>query len=326
VIQPFLPGLLPDDSTPQTQRIIRVISISGGKDSTATALICLDRFGHDDVRLVFADTGNEHPITIEYITEYLPHALKHPIEVLRANFDAQIAGKRQYVLDHWLDKGVDQEAIDRALAALVPTGNPYLDLCIWKGRFPSRRAQFCTQELKRYPIDAYLLDLVGERVPVESWQGVRRDESQARANLAPREDTPEGWTIVRPVLEWTGQQAVDYVRLCDVELNPLYTKGFARVGCAPCINSSKADVHQWQRMFPEVIDRIEAWEALVTAASKRQDSTFFPTPTAEGRGARQGHGIRAFVEWSKTSHGGYQYDLNKFLPVEGCTSSYGLCE
>ena len=32
-----------------------------------------------------------------------------------------------------------------------------LDLCIWKGRFPSRKAQFCTSELKTMPLVEYLV-------------------------------------------------------------------------------------------------------------------------------------------------------------------------
>ena len=28
----------------------------------------------------------------------------------------------------------------RALAVMYPSGNPFLDLCMWKGRFPSRMA------------------------------------------------------------------------------------------------------------------------------------------------------------------------------------------
>src|SRR5215469_5665171 len=175
--QPFLPGLFADDPATAKQRTIRVVSISGGKDSTATALICLDRYGHDDVRLLFADTGNEHPITIEYVTEYLPHALHHPIEVLRANFDAEIAAKRKYVVENWAAKGVNPVAIDRAVEALQPTGNPFLDLVVWKGRFPSRRAQFCTQFLKRDVISVYMLDLM-EKKP--------RDRTRVLAGCAKR--------------------------------------------------------------------------------------------------------------------------------------------
>jgi hypothetical protein len=49
---------------------------------------------------------------------------------------------------------VAQEIIDRAKSLLVPTGEPFLDLCMLKGRFPSRKAQFCTERLKLEPINA----------------------------------------------------------------------------------------------------------------------------------------------------------------------------
>ena len=44
---------------------VHVVSMSGGKDSTATALVAMD-MGYDFVG-AFADTGNEHEITYEYI-------------------------------------------------------------------------------------------------------------------------------------------------------------------------------------------------------------------------------------------------------------------
>ena len=44
-----------------------IVSISGGKDSTATYLMALEKLGGDFLP-VFADTGNEHPLTIEYIS------------------------------------------------------------------------------------------------------------------------------------------------------------------------------------------------------------------------------------------------------------------
>ena len=43
---------------------IILVSISGGKDSTATLLLALER--EKDVRAVFADTGNEHQLTYDY--------------------------------------------------------------------------------------------------------------------------------------------------------------------------------------------------------------------------------------------------------------------
>ncbi|WP_155301356.1 hypothetical protein [Cupriavidus necator] len=40
--------------------LINVISLSGGKVSTAMAIFALEEHGRDACRFVFADTGNEH--------------------------------------------------------------------------------------------------------------------------------------------------------------------------------------------------------------------------------------------------------------------------
>lgn len=136
-----------------------VVSFSGGKDSTATALLALDQTDADK-RFVFADTGNEHDETYRYVREYIPSVLGQPVEELKADFRKDIARKRVYIETKWAEKGVPSSFITRALAVLHPTGVPFLDLCMWKGRFPSRMAQFCTQELKRYPLDDYMLALL----------------------------------------------------------------------------------------------------------------------------------------------------------------------
>jgi len=137
-----------------------VVSLSGGKDSTATALVCRELEDPASCRYVFADTGNEHPITIEYVRDYLPSALGVKIDILRQDFTEWWWHRRNYIAEHWplphkdWPNGVPQAIVDRALQVFDkgPTGNPYLDLCIIKGRFPSRRAQFCTQFLKTEPL------------------------------------------------------------------------------------------------------------------------------------------------------------------------------
>lgn len=222
-----------------------VTSFSGGKDSTATALLALDQ-ADARVRLVFADTGNEHELTLDYIHEYIPRRLGLTVDVVRAEFSRQIEGKRRYILEKWPGKGVPPAFVERAAAAMVPTGVPFLDLCLWKGRFPSRMAQFCTQELKRYPLDAFMLERLGDG-PVESWQGVRRDESRNRRDVLDREQTPEGWTIVRPIAAWSAPQVVEFIQSRGVELNPLYRFGMRRVGCMPCINAGKDEIAEIAR-------------------------------------------------------------------------------
>lgn len=48
----------------------------------------------EQVRLVFADTGNEHELTYRYLQEYLPEALGMKIDTVRADFTTEIERKR----------------------------------------------------------------------------------------------------------------------------------------------------------------------------------------------------------------------------------------
>lgn len=311
---------------------LKVVSISGGKDSTACALLALERHPVDEVRLVFADTGNEHEQTLDYVHEYLPSALGLPVHAVRADFAADLSRKAEFVATKWREQGIAEEKVLRAIATLRPTGNPFLDLCIWKGRFPSRMAQFCTQELKTMPLTEWQTDLIDDGHQVESWQGIRADESPRRAMQPEREDRGGGLTIYRPILHWTAQQTVDYVRSKGLVLNPLYTQGMRRVGCMPCINARKGELLEIARRFPEHIDRIEAWESFVKDASKQDGATFFAgANTGEGltvEQATQRANIRSMVEWAKTGHGGKQYDIFRADDDEppACASAYGLCE
>lgn len=337
---------------------LAVVSVSGGKDSTATALLAIDRMGPENCRFVFADTGNEHDQTYDYVRNYLPTVLGRPVDEVKADFAAKIEGKRKYIQEKWAGKGVPSEFITNALTVLKPTGVPFLDLCLWKGRFPSRMAQFCTQELKRYPLDEYLFGLMGQGFGVENWRGIRRDESRNRADALEREDTPEGFTIVRPIATWTAKQTIDYVVSKGVKHNPLYFQGMGRVGCMPCINCRKDELSEIARRFPEHIDKIREWERLVSLAAKRGWTTFFAGAKKESMTPRDGwilelrdkdkdgntvaeyiiyveppeeigerYRIDKMVEWSHTLRGGVKYDLFKAAPIfPACSSSYGLCE
>lgn len=309
--------------------ILAIVSVSGGKDSTATALLALDALGADRCRFVFADTGHEHPLTYEYIHDYLPVALGKQIETIRADFSPAFPRRREYILTEWPKEGIGQETIDRVLSAMNPTGIPFLDLCILKGRFPSRKAQFCTQDLKRIPLDAYMLDRMSEGYECESWRGIRRDESRQRSTSKPRERVAEGYEIVHPIVEWTAQQTVDFVISRGVLLNPLYTQGMGRVGCFPCINVNKDELLQVAQRFPEHIEKIKEWEALVSKASKRGYASFFVGKREEGEedaDVFERLRVEEMVAWSKTSRGGKQYDMIRAQPPAACTSIYGLCE
>lgn len=320
---------------------INVVSLSGGKDSTATALVAVEREA-ENLSFVFADTGNEHPLTYEYI-DYLETKLG-PVKRLRANFDDRIANKREVVADKWRRDGVPEEHVLEALEYLKPTGNPFLDLCLWKGRFPSTRVRFCSEQLKAIPINKMMADLTEEYTEVISWLGIRRDESHARREALEWEDSTyvPGLVLHRPIIDWTAEDTFAIAKRHGIDPNPLYKMGMGRVGCMPCIHCGKGEIFEIAKRFPEELERLAKWEELVSKVAKRGVSTFFdaritqrslgmPKITAENvhEVHYTTHGISQYVEWSKTSHGGRQYDLTKVMEMDeppSCKSLYGLCE
>lgn len=312
-----------------TQAVLAVVSLSGGKDSLATAELARERVGIENCIFAMCDTGNEHEITMEYVTGYLTTVFG-PIRILKADFSRQIAGKHAYVAKVWREEGVPETIVERALSVLHPTGNPFLDLCTWKGQFPSRKAQFCTQELKRRPLDNLMLDLLEQGHEVSSWRGIRRDESQNRANAKERELAPEGWSIEHPIVDWSAQQVIDFVRSRGLKLNPLYSLGMRRVGCMPCINCNKDELLMISKRFPAHVDRIREWEAIVCMAAKRGWTTFFTDRKEDEESDSEifaRFNIDARVRWAQTQHGGRKADwIREMEPVPACSSVYGLCE
>ena len=312
-----------------------LVSYSGGKDSTALYLLAMELAERHGVAFqpVFADTGNEHDLTLDYVRD-LPLRTGGPaIRWIKADFTLDFARKRRFVAEQWPLHGVPMVQVARALAMLQPTGVPFLDLCLLKGRFPSRRAQFCTEELKTQPfVEQVVMPLLDDGRRVLSWQGVRASESPNRARLPRFEHRGGGYWIWRPIHRWSVDDVFVLHRRHGIAPNPLYTQGMRRVGCMPCINCAKDELREIARRFPWHIERIAQWEALVSAASKRGASTFFHRQKSMPAEASAGDifaaaNVREAVLWSMTSHGGRQFDLLRLrADTPACASAYGLCE
>lgn len=319
-----------------------IISYSGGKDSTAMLLLALER-ETPNLQVVFADTGNEHPSTYEYV-RYVEQATGVPIRWIRADFTQQIEGRRQMMRNVIAGTHKNQGRYEwtatiaqRALDILRPTGNPFLDMCLVHGRFPSTKVAFCSKELKRDQLTKQVhLPLLDAGDDVQSWQGVRSDEGGKRHLLTASElsiTRPNGaelWSY-RPILTWKAEDCFEMHRKHGLKANPLYAQGMKRVGCMPCINAGKDELLEISKRFPEELKRIAEWERIVSLVSKTNVGTFFPASDLGATSAADAgtltHGIDARVEWAKTSRGGRQYDMLRVdSPVELCTSVYGLCE
>ncbi|SFT72340.1 phosphoadenosine phosphosulfate reductase domain-containing protein [Paraburkholderia aspalathi] len=306
--------------------IQHLVNVSGGKDSAAVYLLALE--SGRPFRAVFADTGNEHELTYEFVSRLHERTGGPRVEVVRADFSADLARHRAYVLRVWPKLGMSDEVVAEAVALHEPTGNPFLDLCVSKGRFPSTMARFCTQSLKASPIETQIVGPMLRDGPVLQWLGIRADESRHRATQPRFNHHESGSMLWRPIFRWTVDDVWAMHRRHGLTPNPLYAMGMGRVGCMPCINCRKDELRAIAEQFPEHIDRIERWERVVAAANKRHAATFFPAVKDPMDVTRPGTyaTIRTVVEWSRTTRGGRQYALFFDNQTGGCTSELGLCE
>lgn len=286
------------------KKIRHVVGFSGGIDSQATARWVLNRNDPNDVILINSDVGgHEHPITTEFVNWYSENV--HPVVVVSPIVaDMGSRGTRAGATKDRRNQYKESDSLTFDVMAEI------------KGLFPSRKMQFCTEHLKLAPAKRWQDENIGPDWAIVRYCGVRRSESQKR-----KDAQAWGWDdyfecqMVQPIVDWTKEMCFDYVKAHGEQVNDLYTLGFGRVGCAPCVNSNKEDIRQWATRFPEMIDKVRSWE-------QRTGLSFFRMPTKSGRVRF----VDEVVEWSMTVHGGRQFDLLVLQDLPACESKYGLCE
>lgn len=265
--------------------MINVICYSGGKDSTALWLWAR-RTGLAPRRVLFADTGWEHPATYQYIDE---------IEKLLGETIVRVRGPETF-----------EERVRRLRG------------------FPSSGIRWCTDELKIQPT-ARELDRIraetGDEVLVLT--GIRAEESRKRAVMSEREYFDaydcDQW---RPILNWTLQDVIDEHHRAGIPLNPLYKLGAERVGCWPCINAGKTEIRLVADLDPSRIDRIRAMEAVSkNSMFSKEAPKAERDPTQKRRELPLL--IDDAVAWSRTKRGGKDVELIR--PSTGC-ERWGTCE
>jgi 3'-phosphoadenosine 5'-phosphosulfate sulfotransferase (PAPS reductase)/FAD synthetase len=296
---------------------LRVVSVSGGKDSSALYCWAIDQWGKGGFHAVFSDTGNEHPVTLNYLRNLAAMAGGPRIDWVHADIRERLRKKMTEAEpseSEYVNRAKEMNA-DRLRENDWTSGNAFLDLMLWKGRAPSTKAQFCTEFLKIRPIKDYVEKLRGDR-EVEIYVGIRAGESERRSKMDEREfsELYDGW-MIRPLLRWSEEEVFAFLKSKGVPPNPLYENGFSRVGCFPCIHARKSELAS----LPEwAWDKLEDWE-------KRIGRSWFPPGLVPGIGIPS---IKDAREWARTSRGGKQIDMfaADAKDVPSCMSTWGVCE
>lgn len=286
--------------------VIHHIGVSGGKDSSALLLWAVHESGLDRASIwpTFCNTHNEDELTYEHV--------------------------------RMLSREVCEKNGVRAIEWLEPERG-FFDLAMHKKRFPSRRAQFCTDYLKLRPTQAWVKQRMAEGHTVIALSGVRADESNERSKLPEREFSDMfGCECWRPLLKWKFSDVLAIHERHNVPLNPLYGMGARRVGCFPCVNCGKREIKLVAKFRPEKIEQIREQEKRMRAAGMYW--TFFQAnvPTKQFRTQRhEGKDGRVFmvptiddvISWAHTERGGRQYEFQFDEDQHtACSARYGQCE
>lgn len=286
------------------------VSLSGGKDSTATALYLEDVGVYDavrahggEVRRVFADTGWELPETYAYLPTL--EARFGPID--RVALHVPIRGEEapagyahlepMWKTERGGDGGFmhgDGAVFARIIEARLGHYSPLVRLIMEWAFVPTGVDRWCSKYTKTTPIFGYLAMCVN---PINTI-GVRAEESSARATQPCAE-----WSDAHDAYVWRPIHALSKADVIDLHLrhgmspNPLYLQGHGagRVGCGPCVYSGKEDLRWIAANHPERIQILEDIEAMLTTLnisdeskvgatnwfSRRQGRKAIPIPIAE---------------------------------------------
>lgn len=311
-----------------------VVFISGGKDSAALAIWAKQNIGPDKFEMFHSITGHDALLTMNYLRNFHLFAnLPNPVIMRQADFTERLAKK-----------------------GLKPSGNPMRDLIMWKGRVPSAKAQFCTEHLKLAVARDWLKETADER-PVILYTGIRRGESNRRSTYEEYELlTYFDCLTRRPLIDWTTEDVFKTLRVNSIPLNPLYEKGFLRVGCFPCIHARKSELNLLPDEYWDNIKSIEneverTWFSYGTIPlTDEQKTRFSRIPRVKlkdedgnetdewGPDPEQVKALKNELSpsvdevrvWAKTTRGGRQIDLFSVdeldRDIPSCMAAWGICE
>jgi 3'-phosphoadenosine 5'-phosphosulfate sulfotransferase (PAPS reductase)/FAD synthetase len=320
-----------------------IIPLSGGKDSQASMLWAIEKYGIENCETAFCDVKWEAPETYKHIDYLVKKAgIKHNT-LVSSKYDGMV------------------------------------DLAIKKGRFPSTTARFCTEELKVKPMIDFILTQQSHLIIVD---GVRADESERRSKQNPEcryfkyyfepyktnsmvvekyaakppvthkqkaelkkaqerielgKEDPKKFTyrkkevfawcekytddLIRPFFHATADDVILFSLNRDYQINPLYFQGFSRVGCEPCIMGNTQEIKQFVLEKPEVIQKVRE-------AEKKANSSFFPPDKVPKRyhsqvapNGKTFPSIDDVVRYTKDKNA-----TQDLFPSSGCKSLYNICE
>lgn len=213
-----------------------VVSLSGGKDSTAMLLKMLEKGMQVDC-ILFCDTGLEFPAMYAHL-EKLEKYIGREITRVRAPYDFEY-----YFKDYPI-----QKRTERFVKRYGEGRNGYG----WAGS----KMRWCTARLKDQPRERFLAALRKEYEVIE-YVGIAADEQYRLERKTNQRDSCR-----HPLVEW-GMTEADCLRYCydhGFDWDGLYLL-FTRVSCWCCPLQSLSELRKLYDHFPALWEKLRYWDS-----------------------------------------------------------------
>ena len=94
---------------------------------------------------------------------------------------------------------------------------------------------YISQESRHLCCDIRKTRPLGKKLSeLRAWAtGLRREQSPTRSQI-PKVEGTNGILKLSPLADWTAAQVEQYTQRHGLPVHPLYARGFASIGCAPC--------------------------------------------------------------------------------------------
>ncbi len=243
-----------------------VVSLSGGKDSTAMLLMMLER-NEDIADIVFFDTGWEFPQMYEHL-EMLEAYIGRKITRLQARLP--LYTQTEKLPFDWLfsERPVKQRK----------TGEIYQTGFAW----PNSLVRWCTGR-KQFALTSYINSLTHKQqmiLPLSNCIAFAFDEKQ---RVKAENNRCKFFVSRFPLIEWgiTENTALNYCLKHGFNWGGLYNY-FQRVSCFCCPLKSLPELRTLRSKFPDLWKKMLLMESWLPAGKRRQ----FKNTTVSGLDAR----------------------------------------
>lgn len=239
------------------------IAFSGGKTSGYMTKLLLDKvaFLYEDVKVVFANTGQENEATLDFV---------HRCD---KEFGFNVVWVEANVLSDVKGVGTSFKIVDYHTASR--DGKPFEDV-IRKFGIPNRTWQICSRELKANTVRAYLRSLGWRKKDYVSAIGIRHDEIHRISANCERD------RLIYPLAEWFKVDKMFINTWWATQTFNLTLKEH-QGNCKWCWKKSKRKLLTLANETPEIFEfpaRMELMYAKAGNPNRKERAVFFQNYTS----------------------------------------------